>query len=99
MASSAVRRDVHTYTRSEGVAGLPGLVHTPEVDQRKAPGPPHWARQPVSLEGRSSRSGLLLFHRAIRTVEVAKHADSGVSIYARFTQRLIGRRLQTARLA
>jgi hypothetical protein len=46
------RRDVHTYTRSEGVAGLLALVHTAEVDQRRnPPGPPHWARQLCELGG------------------------------------------------
>ena len=60
-------RDVHTFTRRQAVAGLPALLHTPEVNQSEGAGPPHCGAISVSLEGRSSRSGLLLFHRAIRS--------------------------------
>jgi hypothetical protein len=49
-----------------------------------------WARQPVSLRAGVTTAGPLLFHRAIRTVEIGGAADSGVSAYARFTQRLLG---------
>src|ERR1700733_243571 len=41
----------------------------------------------VSLEGRRTNAGPLLFHRAIRTIQSGELIDSGVSAYARFTQR------------
>jgi hypothetical protein len=39
----------------ERVAGLPELVHTPEVDLSESPGPPHLGATSVSLEGRSRK--------------------------------------------
>jgi hypothetical protein len=63
-------------------------VHAPKVDPSKSPNPP--AGEPsssVSLEGRRANAGLLLFHRAIRTVEIGEPIDSGIPPYARFTQR------------
>jgi len=80
------RGDSHTHTRGRGVAGPAMLVHTPEVDQSENPGPPHWARQPVSLRAGVPSTGLLLFHRAIPTVEIAGREDSADQPYARFTQ-------------
>jgi hypothetical protein len=44
-AAPLLGRDFHSNTRSQGVAGLATLMHTPEVDQRTAP---------VHLTGRAS---------------------------------------------
>src|SRR6202011_6226445 len=78
--------DVHTFTRPQAVACLPALVHTPEVNQSEGTGPPHWGAISVSLEGRSSRSGLLLFHRAIRSLHAALFPGTKIPGYAHFTQ-------------
>jgi hypothetical protein len=81
-----LNNDFHTYTRARGVAGLATLVHTPEVDQSESPDPPLGRASPVSLRAGVTTAGPLLFHRAIRTLEVGRPIDSGVSVYARFTQ-------------
>ena len=65
--------DVHTFTRPQAVAGLAALVHTPEVNQSEGAGPPHWGAISVSLEGRSSRSDLLLF--PFHTIRVNNSRD------------------------
>jgi hypothetical protein len=80
------RRDVHTFTLRQAVAGLPALVHTPEVNQSEGAGPPHWGAISVSLEGRSSRSGLLLLHRAVRRLHAAFFPGTKFPGYAHFTQ-------------
>ena len=79
--------DVHTFTRPQAVAGLPALVHTPEMNQSGGPWFISLGRaSSVSLEGRSSRSGLLLFHRAIRSLHAALFPGTKIPGYAHFTQ-------------
>jgi hypothetical protein len=60
--------------------------HTPEVNQSEGAGPPHQGAVSVSPEGRSSRSGLLLFHRAIRSLHAALFPGTKIPGYAHFTQ-------------
>jgi hypothetical protein len=62
------------------------LRHTPEVDQGESPTHLAGARQLRELEGRSSRSGLLLFHKANAIFNDSESAHSRSIGYARFTQ-------------
>ena len=80
-----LNNDFHTYTRARGVAGLATLVHTPEVDQSESPDPPLGEPSLRAWRAGVRSAGLLLFHRAIWTLEVGRRIDSGVSVYARFT--------------
>src|SRR5258708_24675147 len=55
------------------------------VGTDRRPGFPLGRASSVSLEGRRATAGPLLFHRAIRTLEIAERMPSGNAPYTQFT--------------